>query len=78
MTGAWNAATGKTSLAARMAGLALRAQRLLVLSRLDQLEAMVRSQLPELRRVPGGSDRGTEAHAQLQRARRLLEDSRVR
>jgi len=55
-----------------MADLALRAQRLVILRRFDQLEALIRSQAPELRRVPGGSKAVAEAEAQLTAARTLL------
>jgi hypothetical protein len=72
MTGAWNASTDKPSLAARMAYLALRAQRLIMLQRLEQLDAMIRSQALELRRIPGGIEAVGQAQQQLQEARRLL------
>jgi hypothetical protein len=55
-----------------MADLALRAQRLILLRRFDQLEALIRSQIPELRRVPGGAKAVAEAEAQLLAARTLL------
>lgn len=70
--GAWQSPQGKRPLAARMADLALRAQRLILLRRFDQLEALIRSQIPELRRVPGGLKAVAEAEAQLLAARTLL------
>ena len=58
-----------------MADLALRAQRLIMMQRLGQLDAMIRSQAPELRRVPGGTEAVSQAQQRLQEARRLLMES---
>ena len=66
---------GQPPIATRLARIALRAQRLLMLRRLDQVRVLVRSHTPDLCQVPGGTEALTKIEAQLQEARRRIEET---
>lgn len=72
--GQWQ--SGQQPVATRLARVALRAQRLSLLHRIDQIQVMVRSHTPELQRTPNGAAVLAQVERQLREARqRLLETS---
>ena len=66
---------GQTPVTAKLAHIAVRAQRLLLLRRLDQICVLVKSHTPDLCRTPGGTEALQKVEAQLLEARRRIQET---
>ena len=69
----WNKLDGLTGAVQRLAGLSLRAQRLVLAQRINRLEAMMRIHAPALTREPGGEARLQELTKTITQARTALQ-----
>lgn len=72
--GHWQQLEGAQRLIERLATIALRAQRLLVIQRINQLESMVKIHAPALKREPGGEEKLQAMYALCDKTRKALKE----
>lgn len=67
----------QSPLATKLAHVTIRAQRLLLLRRIDQVHLMIRSYAPDLCQLPGGAATLAQLEAQLREAQRHVQELRL-
>lgn len=70
----WQRGTGQSPLI-KLAQLAVRTQRLVVLQRLDQIQTLIHAHAPDIHSAPGGTAALQQATNQLQQARTMLHEA---